>query len=373
MMTDPSYYHEPAAHYLQKNKQSANLVSLKHSTALSSSAVNPISSQISFAPPQPLLSYISPQKPPDVQHPLSNQQQYNSLPTFIPPPPTAAAIAVANQIPPQLPKKTRPKNFRPNSSGALPSSSTLNSNLDKHHTCNSKRKSAVELLAESKAYYVKSEVVLDRKQKLNYQNLRSSCGTISGQISPSHTFPHQRAHTLNNRKSANSELLQMKLRRLINDPSVPKESDSYSINANKSNDNYYHRPIYDLEDTKFEPPKQFSSNKRLTQEVNKDFFSEQRTPKKNVATKCFFLFSQLTIHPVIDPNIDTAVMFPSAFLSPQSLPPHNTISDDDMYDYCDDKNSSILINDYQPISPPAEYAEFGNSPVMQQSTKRDNR
>lgn len=31
---------------------------------------------------------------------------------------------------------------------------------------NNKRKSAVELLAESKAFYVKSETVLDRKQEL---------------------------------------------------------------------------------------------------------------------------------------------------------------------------------------------------------------
>lgn len=33
-------------------------------------------------------------------------------------------------------------------------------------TTNNKRKSAVELLAESKAFYVKSETVLDRKQEL---------------------------------------------------------------------------------------------------------------------------------------------------------------------------------------------------------------
>lgn len=33
-------------------------------------------------------------------------------------------------------------------------------------TMNNKRKSAVELLAESKAFYVKSEMVLDRKQEL---------------------------------------------------------------------------------------------------------------------------------------------------------------------------------------------------------------
>lgn len=62
-------------------------------------------------------------------------------------------------------------------------------------------------------------------------------------------------------------------------------------------------------------------------------------------------------------------MFPSAFLSPQSLPSHNTtLCDDDIYTYCDDKN------DYQPISPPAEYAEFSSSPVIQKPPrKKENR
>lgn len=40
------------------------------------------------------------------------------------------------------------------------------------HSRNYKRKSAVELLAETKSYYVKSENVLDRHQQLN--NARSS-------------------------------------------------------------------------------------------------------------------------------------------------------------------------------------------------------
>ena len=85
-----------------------------------------------------------------------------------------------------------------------------------------------------------------------------------GLISPSHTFPHQRTTPHSNRRSvsANSELLQMKLRRLINDSSSPKESvfDSYVQQKNR-------RPSFDLEHTKFEPPQQFSSPKRLNQEV----------------------------------------------------------------------------------------------------------
>lgn len=38
-----------------------------------------------------------------------------------------------------------------------------------------KRKSAVEMLAESKPYYVKSELVLDRHQQLNSRNNTLSC------------------------------------------------------------------------------------------------------------------------------------------------------------------------------------------------------
>lgn len=39
----------------------------------------------------------------------------------------------------------------------------------------SKRKSAVELLAESKPFYVKSETVLDRHQQLNYRGVSTPC------------------------------------------------------------------------------------------------------------------------------------------------------------------------------------------------------
>lgn len=63
------------------------------------------------------------------------------------------------QTPPQLPKKTRPKpqNFRPIISGNVIHSGGP-SIIDIQHLRNPKRKSAVELLAESKPYYVKSEI-----------------------------------------------------------------------------------------------------------------------------------------------------------------------------------------------------------------------
>lgn len=77
------------------------------------------------------------------------------------------------------------------------------------------------------------------------------------------------------------------------------------------------------------------------------------------------VFVQLTINAASDS--DTDVMFPSAFLSPQSLPSHNTLCDDDIYTYCDDKN------DYQPISPPAEYAEFSSSSIQSKPRKHESR
>lgn len=93
-------------------------------------------------------------------------------------------------------------------------------------------------------------------------------------ISPSHTFPYQRSNTMNSRRStsANSEQLQIKLRRLINDSSLPKETafDAYTVNNSKIRNNYCRRPSFSFEDTKFEPPHQFrqTSPKRYTQEVN---------------------------------------------------------------------------------------------------------
>lgn len=118
-----TYYHE-SAHYLPTAQ---NFASIKHSTAISS---------IFVAPSQPTL-----------QH----------------------------QIPPQLPKKTK-KSYRTISTGTAIHSGIIN---DAHYSRNIKRKSAVELLAESKSYYVKSENVLDKKQQLLYQSMRTPFATKS--------------------------------------------------------------------------------------------------------------------------------------------------------------------------------------------------
>lgn len=127
-----SFYHEPA-HYLPHHPKFS---SLKHSTALSSIFVAQSSVQ------------------PSHQH--QKQQQHN-------------------QIPPILPKKTK-KTYRTISGGTAIHSGFIN---DPHYVRNIKRKSAVELLAESKPYYVKSENVLDKKQQLFYQSMRAPLTTKS--------------------------------------------------------------------------------------------------------------------------------------------------------------------------------------------------
>lgn len=282
-----------------------------------------------------------------------------------------------------------------------------------------KRKTAVELLAESKPYYVKSENVLDRKQHLN--QLRSG-GTVSGGRitdaklsptndsskmpckywarsqfqrmtsrqrvhatmmwflcsdvgSPSHTFPHRRIDSAQpNRRSvvANSELLQTKLRRLLNDPkehqpqqpphpSTPPTSDD----NNRIDGHFYQRPSNDFDNhtpTRRKTLPKYLSPQRLNQEVCSPFPHALHSPS-SFNSILILVRSQLTIHSISDQNSDNSMMYPSAFLSPQSLPPQHFLSDDDLpsYGYCDNDDSLILTTELQPISPPAEYAEGSNS------------
>lgn len=204
----------------------------------------------------------------------------------------------------------------------------------RHH---SKRKSAVELLAESKPLYVKSETVLDRHQQLSYRRntppnpIQSTSSHII--MSPSRTtiLQHQRpiianntiTSSTNNRRSSSSssDLLQNKLRNLLNSASDSKES------------------LITLTPPEISP--KYDINKYMS-------------PKK--------LHKQLMVNSDSDFNSDVSVFFPTAFLSPQSsLPPH-PMSDDDLYSYNSVDNSLNLIDNFQTISPPAEYAE--DSPMM---------
>ncbi|XP_055701220.1 uncharacterized protein LOC129800672 isoform X2 [Phlebotomus papatasi] len=167
-----------------------------------------------------------------------------------------------------------------------------------------KRKSAVELLAESKPLYVKSETVLDRDQQL----FRGNTPSAMHMLSPSRTLTqhsqaqqHSRLHQAPraaNRRSAsalaiNSDLLQTKLRKLLN-TSESKEMLNPTLDPQFSSQHYGY------------PPK------------------------------------------------ESSVFFSSAFLSPQSLPPQPVSDEDDIYRFDD---TLILTDDYRAISPPAEYAE----------------
>lgn len=112
-----------------------------------------------YAPPKP---YTAPQ-------PKSHKQ----LPPT--PPPPLQQHQQQQQLPPQLPLKMRQRHHPSNASvGCIPMEAAAARFI--------KRKTAVELLAESKPYYVKSEVVLDRKQQLN--QLRSGGRTTDAKLSP---------------------------------------------------------------------------------------------------------------------------------------------------------------------------------------------
>lgn len=92
-----------------------------------------------------------------------------------PTPPSPLLLQPQQQLPPQLPLKMRQRHHPSNASvGSIPMESAAARFI--------KRKTAVELLAESKPYYVKSEVVLDRKQHLN--QLRSGGRSTDAKLSP---------------------------------------------------------------------------------------------------------------------------------------------------------------------------------------------
>ncbi|XP_065337144.1 uncharacterized protein LOC135937814 isoform X1 [Cloeon dipterum] len=95
--------------------------------------------------------------------------------------------------PSQLPQAKHPQHHRPISannavlSNGLGNNNLVNSNNNNNTNCGSnKRKSAVELLQESKAYYVKSEHVLDAKQVLR-------AGVHGGHLRSAPLPPRQKA------------------------------------------------------------------------------------------------------------------------------------------------------------------------------------
>lgn len=89
---------------------------------------------------------------------------------------------------------------------------------------------------------------------------------------------------------------------------------------------------------------------------NTDYYQHHRSPKNYQ--------QQLTVHP--EPQNDVNVFFPSAFLSPQSLPPHPSDDLDVLYSYSIDDDDEFLE---RPISPPEQYAT--NTPPKKEKVKKE--
>ncbi|CRL00080.1 CLUMA_CG013362, isoform A [Clunio marinus] len=192
---------------------------------------------------------------------------------------------------------------------------------------NYKRKTAVEMLAESKPYYVKSETVLDRNQQLNLRGAGNN--TMSYALSPSrvpssphHSYYHQtstmerypRSSASRRTASSGSDMLQTKLRRLLN---TEKES------------------LMSSDDMLIPPPPRNYHDSYQTQHRSRNYQQ------------------QLSVHSEIQNQNDLSVFFPSAFLSPQSLPPKTSDDLDVLYSYSIDDSDGFLE---RPISPPEQYA-----------------
>lgn len=151
--------------------------------------------------------------------------------------------------------------------------------------------------------------------------------------SQQHSHSH-RSQTNRRTASSGSDLLQTKLRRLLN-------TDNKDLISSSTDDLLI-------------PPPQLSPNS--------PYYHHHQSPKNYQ--------QQLTVHP--EQQSDVNVFFPSAFLSPQSLPLHPTDELDDLYSYGidDDDNNLILTDNYRPISPPAEYAQK-NSPTKNDKIKKE--
>lgn len=151
--------------------------------------------------------------------------------------------------------------------------------------------------------------------------------------SPHHSYYHQTSTMERNPRSANrrsassgSDLLQTKLRRLLN-----TEKDMMNTAS---------------DDILLPPPK---LSPQLPKNYNDYYQQHSRSPKNYQ--------QQLTVHS--EPQNDVNVFFPSAFLSPQSLPPHTSDDLDVLYSYAiddDDDDNLVLTDNYRPISPPEQYA-----------------
>lgn len=163
---------------------SRNVAAIQQSTPILSTAAANQSNQISF----PIQSYISSSTP-------TSSQQYH--------------------------------HYRHRSHGNGPPTPTLShQHSQSHRSRHHKRKSAVELLAESKPFYVKTEnVMAERRSSSSYHRRHPT--TSSCTVSPQSRTPlsgHHQSHSGRRCSSSSTDMLQNKLRNLLNSSADSKGS-----------------------------------------------------------------------------------------------------------------------------------------------------
>lgn len=183
-------------------------------------------------------------------------------------------------------------------------------------------------------------------------------------LSPSRTLPPQHRPTSRRSASSGSDLLQTKLRKLLNPDGTPiiipgsTSTKDVLISPGK----YHSTSSSNADRAPHIPGKYDTYHGKMPMLTAASAYMSMSSPKNYQ--------QQLTVHP--EAQSDVSVFFPSAFLSPQSLPPHPT-ADDDLYSFGiddddDDDDQLVLTDDYRAISPPAEYAE--NSSPKENSSNR---
>lgn len=165
-------------------------------------------------------------------------------------------------------------------------------------------------------------------------------------LSPSRTLPPQHRPTSRRSASSGSELLQTKLRKLLNNDGTPITPGKHDVLISPGK---YHQGSSMHHDHRI-PGKYDTYHGKMPMLAAASAYMMSTSSPKSYQ-------QQLTVHP--EAQSDTSVFFPSAFLSPQSLPPHPT-ADDDLYSFGIDEDRLVLTDDYRAISPPAEYAEHSS-------------
>lgn len=139
---------------------------------------------------------------PSLQHPNPIHPSVHMNPasnTIFPPPtsfisaatPVVASIVTSANMHSQY-HQSQPQHYQQHLAGGMhhhphqqpPQHHLSHQQQQQHHFRHSKRKTAVEMLAESKPFYVKSDVVLDRQQQFSYGG-RAVVANSAQQQSPS--------------------------------------------------------------------------------------------------------------------------------------------------------------------------------------------